>query len=108
MHSAYCPEGSLVSKSKGPLHTLARVHRLSDCKPARLFTSIEKGKVSSIYNKCKKVWKLIQGLINKRSKDYQIICDAIYAAYGHESVTTIIKNIQRDGKTGSHPNLESP
>jgi hypothetical protein len=74
-------------------------------KPAKLFTSVEKGMVSSVYSKRHKVWKLIQDLINKRNEDSRVVIDSIYAAYGNVSVTKIFKNIQRDEKTGGHPNL---
>lgn len=74
-------------------------------KPARLLTSVERGLVSSVYSKRHKVWKLIEDLINRRGEDYRIIIDSIYAAYGNVSVTQIIKNIQRDERTGGHPNL---
>ena len=69
------------------------------------FTLVEKGMVSSVYSKRHKVWKLIQDLINKRNEDSRVVIDSIYAAYGNVSVTKIFKNIQRDEKTGGHPNL---
>ena len=61
--------------------------------------------VSSVYSKRHKVWKLIQDLINKRNEDSRVVIDSVYAAYGNVSVTKIFKNIQRDEKTGGHPNL---
>ena len=105
-HAMHVPR-DLLSPSPKDLYTLWKEYQfgLGNRKPARLFTTEERGKVSSIYSKRNKVWKLIQDLINKRSEPSNIIIDAIYAAYGNESVTNIIKNIQRDEKTGGHPNL---
>ena len=97
----------LLSPCPKDLFTLWKEYEfgLGNRKPARLFTTEERGKVSSIFSKRNKVWKLIQDLINKRSEPSNIIIDAIYATYGYESVTNIIKKIQRDEKTGGHPNL---
>lgn len=97
----------LLSSCPKDLNILWREYQfgLGGRKPAKQFTSAERGLVSSIYSKRHKVWKLIEELIHKRGEDYRIIIDSIYAAYGHVSVTDIIKNIQRDEKTGGHPNL---
>ena len=97
----------LLSKCPKDLYVLWGEYQfgLNGRKPARQFTSAEKGKISSIYSKQNKVWKLIQNLIHKLNEDYRVIIDSIYSAYGHVSVTEIIKNIQRDEKTGGHPNL---
>lgn len=105
-HAMHVPRDLLLPSPKD-LYTLWKEYQfgLGNRKPARLFTTEERGKVSSIYSKQNKVWKLIQDLINKRSEPSNIIIDAIYAAYGNESATNIIKNIQRDEKTGGHPNL---
>lgn len=105
-HDAIVP-GDLLSRSPPDLYILWDEYQvgLGNRKPARLFTSAERSKVSSIYSKRNKVWKLITDLINKRKEDKRVVIDAIYSAYGSVSVTTIIKNIQRDEKTGGHPNL---
>ena len=97
----------LLSSCPKDLHILWREYQfgLDGRKPAKQFTSAERGLVSSIYSKRHKVWKLIDELIHKRGEDYRVVIDSIYAAYGHVSVTDIIKNIQRDEKTGGHPNL---
>lgn len=97
----------LLSRHPKDLHVLWREYQfgLDGRKPARQFTSVEKGKVSSVYSKRNKVWKLIDGLIRRRNEDYRVIIDSIYAVYGHISVTDIIKKIQRDEKNGGHPNL---
>jgi hypothetical protein len=97
----------LLSKCPKDLFILWKEYEFSleGRKPAKLFTSVEKGMVSSVYSKRHKVWKLIQDLINKRNEDSRVVIDSIYAAYGNVSVTKIFKNIQRDEKTGGHPNL---
>ena len=97
----------LLSKSSKDLFILWKEYEfgLGGRKPARLFTVVEKGMMSSVYSKRNKVWTLIQRLINKRHEDSKVVIDSIYDVYGPISVTEIIRKIQQDGKTGGHPNL---
>ena len=63
------PNGPRLSKCPKDLFILWKEYEfgLEGRKPAKLFTSVEKGMVSSVYSKRHKVWKLIQDLINKKT-----------------------------------------
>ena len=77
-------------------------------KPAREFTAAERGAVKYMYSQRKKVWSMIE-------KHVQAGCIApvaihkIYQVYGAgASVSTIIRGIRQDDKTGGHPTLRLP
>ena len=75
-------------------------------KPAKNFNELERGKVTSTYSKRNHVWKLIGNLIDRRGIHYNIAIDCIYDVYGiNTPVSKIIKEIQRDARTGGHANL---
>ena len=67
-------------------------------KPAREFSSQERGKVKYKYYRRKKVWDLVSAL-TRTGLDCHVAIDRIYQVYGRgKSVTQIIQNIIADHK----------
>ena len=75
-------------------------------KPAKEFTSKEHGgKIKHTFYMRKFLWDQVAEMVHS-GMDANDACDRIYAVYGHnESVTKILKALQRDKRTGGHPNL---
>ena len=74
-------------------------------KPAREFTSRDRGKLKYKYYRRKKLWDLVSAL-TRSGLTHHVAIDQIYQVYGRQnSVTTIIAAIKRDGKTNFIPPL---
>ena len=74
-------------------------------KPAREFTSRDRGKLKYKYYRRKKLWDLVSAL-TRSGLTHLVAIDRIYQVYGRQnSVTTIIAAIKRDGKTNFIPPL---
>ena len=74
-------------------------------KPAREFTSRDRGKLKYKYYRRKKLWDLVSAL-TRSGLTHHVAIDRIYQVYGRQnSVTTIIAAIKRDGKTNFIPPL---
>jgi len=73
-------------------------------KPAREFSSKERGAVKFSYSLRKYFWELVDKMINKGYTHASAI-DRIYSLYGTKTSTTkVLQNIRRDSKIG-HPLL---
>ena len=73
-------------------------------KPAREFSSKERGAVKFSYSLRKYFWELVDKMINKGYTHASAI-DRIYLLYGTKTCTTkVLQNIRRDSKVG-HPLL---
>lgn len=74
-------------------------------KAAKDFTYRERGRVRTNYCRRKVVWDCISNHVRAGFGAMTAI-DKIYESYGRgETVTSIIKQMTRDKKTGGHPNL---
>jgi hypothetical protein len=75
-------------------------------KPAKDFTTQERGAVRHMYCRRKIIWDLVSLLINA-GRTAQVAIDTIYAVYGEgTNVTAIINGIKNDRKNRTmHPNL---
>jgi hypothetical protein len=72
-------------------------------KPARLFTTQEKRRVTDKYCRRKVVWDIVAARI-RAGDTAQVACDRIYKAYGQTtSVTNIINRIKQDRKHNTLP-----
>ena len=76
-------------------------------KPAKLFTSCERGKCRYTYHRRKVVWDQIADMV-RRGWDAQDACNKLYDVYGHQlSVTAIINQMRKDRRNGGHPSLHN-
>jgi hypothetical protein len=74
-------------------------------KPAKEFTKAERGKTKHKFYLRKFLWDQVSEMV-RSGMDSKDACDKIYTVYGkRESVTKILRALQRDKKTGGHPNL---
>ena len=75
-------------------------------KPAKEFTSKEHGgKIKHTFYMRKFLWDQVAEMVHS-GMDANDACDRIYAVYGQfKSVTKILEALQRDKRTGGHPNL---
>jgi len=95
----------MVKLSKRPpdLHVLWREYEfgLKDGqKPAREYTSIERGANKVSYCRRKKFWDLVDLLI-RRGSDSDTAIDRIYGVYGKSStVTKILNELAKDSVNG--------
>ena len=73
-------------------------------KPAKQFTSTERGAVKHVYSKRKGFWDLVQRMVNN-GYTAQVSVDRIYAVYGQDKpVSYILKKILADKKNNHvHP-----
>jgi hypothetical protein len=70
-------------------------------RPAKLFTTQERGKVKHKYHRRKMVWDLISNLV-RGGLTAQVAIDEIYDHYGRaNSVTTIINMMKNDRRNGT-------
>jgi len=101
------PYESTLSPRPGTLYELwaKYKHGIGGRKAAKLFTDHERGRVKSVYTWRLIVWEEISLLV-RAGDTYLVAIDRIYKAYGPTlPVTTIIKRIRDDRKTGRHPAL---
>ena len=79
---------------------------LSGKKPAKDFTRAERGKVKFAYCRRKVFWDVIVKLVNAGHMSNSAV-DEVYNCYGRSlPVTTILRKMVQDRKTGGHPNLQ--
>ena len=81
---------------------------LADNKPAKYFTPRERGgKNKHKFYLRKFFWKQVSKMI-RSGRTAQVACDEIYGVYGGDnSVTNILRMMQRDEKNGGNPALRS-
>lgn len=78
---------------------------LGNNKPAKSFTSKERGKCRSAYSRRKIFWDVIDNLVRKGYTSHVAI-DKAYLVYGRRnSVNTILLKMRADRQTGGHPEL---
>ena len=78
---------------------------LAGSKPAKEFTSEERGKNKSVYSRRKVFWDCITKLVNAGFTS-DVAIDKVYECYGRgTSVTKILLLMIRDRKDGGHPTL---
>lgn len=76
-------------------------------KPAKDFTTAERGRCKYKYCRRKIVWDCISRLIRSGYTD-DVAIDRIYQCYGaNRSVSNIIEAMKRDRRDGGHPNLRT-
>ena len=74
-------------------------------KPAKLFSTAERGKVRYSYSLRKHFWTLMQNMI-RNGYTFNSAIDKIYDVYDRSrSVTQILRLIRNDSKNGGHPQL---
>ena len=74
-------------------------------KPAKLFNSVERGRVKYSYSLRKHFWTLMQKMICN-GYTFNSAIDKIYNVYDRSrSVTEILRLIYNDSKNGGHPQL---
>jgi len=96
-----------LSPNPRTLHLLWHEYEfgLSGRKPAKDFTTEERGRNKYSYHRRKVVWEKIAELV-RAGWTAQAAIDRIHAAYGaNASVTTIINQMRRDRHHGGHPDL---
>ena len=82
------------------------LHGIGGRKPAKDFTSEERGKQKHKYCLRKPFWDLTKHMIN-HGLSAQVAVDKIYNVYGNlGSVTKILRKIKRDKQNGGHPELQ--
>lgn len=77
---------------------------IGDNKPARQFTTSERGKVKFKYSRRKIAWDLIDKMVSAGSTSDEAI-ERIYSVYGQQPVNKIIEELRQARKTGGHPML---
>ena len=92
-----------LSKNPRSLHTLWHEYEfgIAGKKPAKFFNSSDRGANRHTYSKRKIFWDLVVKMVNRgRSANDSI--DVIYSYYGFkESVSSIIKQLQKERKEGT-------
>jgi hypothetical protein len=74
-------------------------------KPAKEFTSVERGRVKFKYCRRKIIWDCVYRMI-RCGHTSQSAIDKIYEVYGRSTnVSTIIKRMREDNRVGGHPAL---
>jgi hypothetical protein len=99
---------AVLMKHPRTLHDLWREYEFGapGHKPAKDFTAAERGgKNKHSFYLRKFFWKKVAEMI-RSGLDANDACDRIYNVYGNNlSVSTILRKLQSDSKTGGHPNL---
>ena len=96
-----------LSRCPKTLHLLwdEWINGINGNKSARTFTARERGRVKHVFSKRKIFWDKVSELVRSGDVASSAI-DKIYDVYGGgESVTTILKLMQKDKQTGGHPQL---
>lgn len=101
-------DGPTATLTKNPrdLYTLWKEYEfgVGGRKPARQFTSIERGKCKYTYSKRKVIWNVIDRMV-RGGYTAQVACDRIYDIYGRLSLTKLVLEIRKDEKRGGHCSL---
>ena len=74
-------------------------------KPARQFTSVERGRVKFKYSRRKIIWNAIDRMVRSGSTA-QVAIDNIYEVYGRLNVSAMATAMRQDEKSGGHPRLQ--
>jgi hypothetical protein len=101
------PASATLSPHPRSLHVLWQeyLEGIDGRKPAKDFSSTERGAVKKLYSFRKVAWDLIKDL-HRAGYSAENACDKIYESYGASlSVSAIIKRIKEDRQHGGHPNL---
>ena len=110
LHDDHQPPGNDARLSRCPktLHQLwdEWTNGLSGNKAARSFTARERGRVKHVFSKQKVFWDKVSQFV-RSGEMAAIAIDKIYDAYGGPgaSVTTILRQMQKDKAIGGHPLL---
>ena len=76
-------------------------------KPAKLFTSAERGRNKFAYSRRKVFWDMVCNMIS-RGYTSDTAIDKIYLTYGHNlSVSNILVKMRNDKGRGGHPDLRA-
>ena len=76
-------------------------------KPAKLFTSAERGRNKIAYNRRKLFWDLVGNMITSNHTSEAAI-DKIYSTYGNQlSVSNILIKLRKDERIEGHPDLRA-
>lgn len=73
-------------------------------KPARQFTSVERGRVKFKYSRRKIIWNAIDRMV-RGGDTAQVAIDRIYGVYGRLNVSAMATAMRQDEKNGGHPQL---
>lgn len=99
---------SLLGKHPRSLHDLWNEYEIGTPgkKAAKDFTARERGgKNKHTFYLRKILWDKVAEMV-RGGMDAKTACDKMYEAYGHnQSVSSILKSLKADSKTGGHPNL---
>mmetsp|Transcript_1837 Transcript_1837/g.5364 ORF Transcript_1837/g.5364 Transcript_1837/m.5364 type:complete len:128 (-) Transcript_1837:56-439(-) len=72
--------------------------------PARLFTSVERGRVKFKYSRRKIIWGGIDRMV-RGGATAQVAIDKIYEVYGKLNVSAMTSAMRQDEKNGGHQQL---
>jgi hypothetical protein len=89
---------SLLTRNHSDLYALwdEWQHGIGTNKPARSFTSRERGACKSLYSFRKSFWTLVDELV-RRGNTSRVAIDHIYTVYGRsKSVTEVLRLIKKD------------
>lgn len=106
------PTTDMATLSRCPktCHALWREYQygIGNNKPAKEFTSAERGRNKYNYNRRKYVWDIVSELV-RAGVSADVACDRIHNVYGgNSSVTTIINRIRKDKIMNTlHPSLRA-
>lgn len=99
---------ALLGKHPRSLHDLWNEYEIGTPgkKAAKDFTARERGGQNKhTFYLRKFLWDKVAEMV-RSGMDAKTACDNIYEAYGHtQSVSSILKRLKADSKTGGHPNL---
>jgi hypothetical protein len=80
-------------------------HGIDGSKPARLFTSKERGQCKYTFSLRMNFWSIVEEMI-RRGHTSDSALDKVYSVYGRaESTTCILRAIRKDKNAGGHSNL---
>ena len=73
-------------------------------KPARQFTSVERGAVKFTYSRRKIIWDAIDRMV-RSGVTAQVAIDRIYGVYGRLNVSAMVRAMRQDERHGGHQQL---
>ncbi len=103
------PTRQLVRLSARPKNLYDLYHEyefgLGGSKPAKMFTSAERGACRFTYSLRLGFWTLVDDLVRK-GRTSEVAIDLVYSVYGaNQPVVSILRAIRVDKKRGGHPAL---
>jgi hypothetical protein len=110
IHTLYSGYDSTAKLAHHPRTLLSLWHEylygIGNNKPAKIFTSFNRGKVKFKFCRRKYFWDIMVRLVNAGFTELTVK-DKVHQVYGMNlSVTAILNKIQKDKKDGGHPNLD--